>query len=85
MIDSKRTILRPISAGDEEAVYSYRSDAKTNRYQGWIPKKIDEVKEFIARNPTEFNKTDTWFQLVIINRESNCLIGDIGVHFVNEQ
>lgn len=84
MIESKRTLLRPIAASDKKAVFSYRSDAETNKYQGFVPKNIDEVADFIARNPTEFNQADTWFQLVIIDRESDCLIGDIGIHFIDE-
>ena len=85
MIESKRTLLRPIAASDKDAVFSYRSDAETNKYQGFIPKSIIEVADFIARNPDEFNQADTWFQLVVIDRKSDCLIGDIGIHFIDEQ
>ncbi len=85
MIESKRTLLRPITAKDKEAVFSYRSDAETNKYQGFVPKNREEVADFISRNPNEFNQADTWFQLVIIDRESDCLIGDIGIHFIDEQ
>ena len=85
MIESKRTLLRPIAESDKEAVFAYRSDAETNKYQGWIPKSLDEVKDFISRNPAKFNQADTWFQLVIIDQESDRLIGDVGIHFIDEQ
>lgn len=85
MIESKRIFLRPIAAGDKEAVFSYRSDAETNKYQGFIPKNTEEVTDFISKNPNEFNQADTWFQLVLIDRVSDELIGDIGIHFIDEQ
>ena len=44
-----RLHLRPIGIDDTDAVFKYRSDSVTNKYQGWIPKTIDEVKEFIGK------------------------------------
>ena len=83
MIETKRTILRPIELKDNEQLYSYRSDAETNKYQGWKPKSLEDINEFISKNPTEFNTPQTWFQLVIIEKASNKIIGDIGVHFID--
>lgn len=82
MIETQRTTLRPISPEDNQQVFCYRSDSETNKYQGWIPKSINEVDEFIARNPTQFNKPDSWFQLVIIEKDTEIIIGDIGIHFL---
>ena len=42
------------------------------------------MDEFIAKNPTEFNQPESWFQLVIIEKESGEIIGDVGVHFIGE-
>lgn len=81
-ISTDRLILRPINRGDAELVFRYRSDALTNKYQGWIPKTIDDVVLFIENrvSPT-INITGTWFQLVIIAKDNNTIIGDIGLHF----
>jgi len=84
MIESKRLLIRPILNEDAKAVFAYRSDAITNQYQGWIPKNLSEVDEFIAKNPKSINQTDSWFQLVMIEKESDELIGDIGLHFIDE-
>ncbi|MEO6707560.1 MAG: GNAT family protein, partial [Ginsengibacter sp.] len=43
-----------------------------------------EVDEFIAKNPAKFNQPESWFQLVIIKKEFNEIIGDVGVHFMGE-
>ena len=32
MIETKRTILRPMKQEDAEAVFNYRSDSKTNQF-----------------------------------------------------
>jgi RimJ/RimL family protein N-acetyltransferase len=77
------TILRPIEAKDTEQVFCYRSDAETNKYQGWIPKTLEDVSEFISKNPSEINKPETWFQLVIVEKASNKIIGDLGIHFID--
>ncbi|WP_417291471.1 GNAT family N-acetyltransferase [Corallibacter sp.] len=85
MIETKRTILRPMKQEDAEAVFNYRSDSKTNQFQGWIPKSAEDVNEFINKNPDEFNVPETWFQLVIIETISDKIIGDIGIHFSDER
>jgi RimJ/RimL family protein N-acetyltransferase len=84
MLKTKRTFIRPIEPSDAVQIFSYRSDAGANKYQGWIPKSLEEVDAFIAKNPADFNTPDTWFQMVIIEKESQKIIGDIGVHFLHD-
>ena len=84
MITTIRTILRPIEPADNNRFFEYRSDAEANKYQGWIPKKLKEADDFISNNPVKFNESGTWFQLAIVLKETNLLIGDIGIHFIDE-
>ncbi len=77
--------LRPIDRQDAQAVFEYRSDAETNQYQDFIPEKIKEVYEFIEDSAEEMNEAGTWFQLVIIHSESEQIIGDIGLHFLDDE
>lgn len=84
-IETHNLALRPINILDKEAVFAYRSDATTNQYQGWIPQTLEDVENFILKNPTSFNEAESWFQLVIIEKISNKTIGDIGVHFYGEE
>ena len=83
MIETERAFLRPIEKEDNEQVFSYRSDSETNKYQSWIPKTLNDVNEFISKNPSEINKPETWFQLVIMEKSTNKIIGDIGIHFID--
>ncbi|CAM3985899.1 MULTISPECIES: GNAT family N-acetyltransferase [Flavobacterium] len=84
IIETDRIKLRPIDSKDNEQIFNYRSDSETNKYQGFVPKELNEVDEFIAKNPTEFNQPESWFQLVIIEKKSNEVIGDLGIHFIGD-
>lgn len=84
IIETEQLILRPIEIKDAIALFNYRSDAVANKFQGFIPKNLEEVYEFINKTTTEFNVVESWFQLVIVERNSNQIIGDVGVHFIDE-
>jgi len=84
-IETERLSLRPIQKEDASAVFTYRSDAETNKYQGWIPTRLEDVDAFIQKNPESFNLPESWFQLVIIDKESNEIVGDVGVHFFGDE
>lgn len=81
---TNRLLIRPIKELDAVAVFSYRSDRVTNQYQSWIPTNEKDVIDFIEKTTTDFNIPDTWFQAVMIQKETNELIGDIGIHFIGE-
>jgi RimJ/RimL family protein N-acetyltransferase len=79
---SERLLMRPIQPEDSGSVFSYRSNAVINQYQGWIPKTLDDVHDFILNlTSSEINVPNTWFQFVIIKNDNDELIGDIGIHF----
>lgn len=84
MFESERLKLRPINIQDADEVFVYRSRENDNAYQSFVPKDISEVKKFINNCSKVFNVADTWFQLVIIEKNSEKIIGDIGVHFIDE-
>ncbi|OFX44087.1 MAG: GNAT family N-acetyltransferase, partial [Bacteroidetes bacterium GWA2_30_7] len=79
---TERLLLRPIQKNDSESVFNYRSDSITNKYQGWIPKTVDDVSVFISdRVSPVLDIQGTWFQFVFTIQESREIIGDIGLHF----
>lgn len=81
-LTTERLLLNPINIGHAEAICRYRSDSATNRYQGWIPKDIEDVISFISnRTSPEINVNGTWFQLVVTLKTTGEIIGDIGLHF----
>lgn len=84
-IETERLILRDIIPADRQAIFDYRSDAETNKFQSWIPKNPEEVDEFIQKNYKEFNLPETWYQILITDKETGTVIGDIGIHFIGEE
>ena len=85
-IITERLELRAIKLDDAEALYRYRSDAITNQYQGWIPRTLDDAYDFIGNEVAKtIDQYDTWFQFAIIKKDNDELIGDIGVHFLDEE
>ncbi len=84
-IETNRLLLRPISQTDKGLIFKYRSDKETNKYQTWIPETIYDVETFIRNVAKIINEAETWFQFVIIERQSGELIGDIGIHFFGEE
>jgi len=83
VLSSGRLILRPLQIEDALEIYMYRSNANANQFQGWIPSDLSDVKDFIlTRISPEINIPDTWFQMAMVERESNKIIGDIGIHFL---
>lgn len=71
---------------DANDVLSYRSDAEINRFQTRKPKEIADVEEFIAmRIVGEPNVPDTSLQLAIWKNDTEELLGDCGLHFLNNE
>jgi RimJ/RimL family protein N-acetyltransferase len=82
---TKRLLIRPISITDKNDLFKYRSDPETFKYLSFIPKSVNDIEEFIAKSTKKINVSGTWFQFVILLKESKILIGDIGVHFLDDQ
>lgn len=83
---TNRLILRPLVIQDAVDFFEYRSKPEANRFQGWIPEKLQDTKDFIQyRISSTLNIPDTWTQLAIIHRESQDLIGDIGIYFMPDK
>ena len=81
ILETKRLIIRPITINDKIEIFEYRCDKETNKYQGWIPESIDDVETFIGKVSKQMNVPDTWFQFVIIEKVSQKIVGDLGIHF----
>lgn len=84
LLKTERLVLRAISDSDREAIFEYRSDKVSNQFQGWIPERIEDVSAFIAKVSSIYNSPNSWFQFVILENSTNQIIGDLGVHFLEE-
>lgn len=84
-LETKRLIIRPITIEDKKDIFEYRCDKETNKYQGWIPDTINDVEVFISKVSKQINKAETWFQFVIIEKETQNTVGDLGIHFIGSE
>ena len=85
-IESNRLILRYIELKDKNAMFAYRSDPEVYKYQYWKPTTVDDVIEFITTEIVrEPNIPGTWLQFGIWKKEDVKLIGDCGIHFLENE
>lgn len=67
---------------DAEAMLAYRSNYEVAKHLTGITESLEEMYQFIERSAHQIELRDTWYQLVLIHKENNQLIGDIGIHFL---
>ncbi len=85
ILETERLLIRPITIDDKNEVFEYRRDKETNKYQGWIPETIEDVEVFIGKISEQINVPETWFQFVIIDKETQKIVGDLGIHFIDSE
>lgn len=83
-VSTDRLILRCVRLSDAESILKYRSDPQIYEYQNWKPRMLQDVEDYINRKISKVsNIPNTWYQLGIIITETNKLVGDIGIHFID--
>ena len=85
ILNTERLTIRPIEPDDKKDLFAYRSDVEANKYQGWIPDSLEDAAQFIESIAEKIDIPNSWFQFVIINNESQKIIGDIGIHFFDNE
>jgi RimJ/RimL family protein N-acetyltransferase len=79
-IYTERLILRRLHEKDIEAFIAYRSDPEVARYQNWAEITECEARGLItAKQRTPFGVLGVWLQIAIALRETDALVGDIGI------
>lgn len=66
-----RLIIRLAKPDDAQEIYSYRSNAIENRYQGWFPESKEEVRNYITNMPVAMDIADVCFQFAILTKNEN--------------
>ncbi|MGE5348253.1 MAG: GNAT family N-acetyltransferase [Actinomycetota bacterium] len=85
-ISAARLYLRPLVPADAMELFNYRSDPVINRYQGWVPACPEDAEQFIkTRVSPVINIQGTWFQYAVILKATGKIIGDIGLHFFDNE
>ncbi len=77
---SDRILLRAMTAEDAEDVYRYRNIPDVSIFQGWTPENPKEVEKYAQEmNLRESFSLGDWYQIIIQNRDSNQVMGDVAV------
>lgn len=75
-----RVVLRRLVAADLAAFQAYRNDEAVGRYQGWSAQSDAQALAFIEEmSRAVLFPGGMWVQIAVAVRETNGLIGDIGV------
>ena len=84
-IVTTRLRLDALRDEDADALFAYRSDPAVARFQGWKPDSIADARRFIeTQHGLAPDTRDTWWQRAIRLRDSGELIGDLGLHFMDD-
>jgi len=84
IITTDRLFLRKLELNHREDFFKYRSLPQICEYQSFAPKSLKGADDFIKAIASNPNIPNTWFQLAIVNRNDNKLIGDVGIHFLED-
>jgi len=79
-------LIRPFERKDLATFARYRSREVVARYQSWTTfTEEDAVALFEGMSDSSFGTVGSWFQLAIASLGSDHLVGDLAVHFIDEQ
>lgn len=82
-IATERCVLRWFRESDLEAFTAYRSVPEIARYQGWSSFSYADALELyrdLSNKP--FGIDGEWYQIALADKQSDALIGDLALHFV---
>jgi len=84
-LNSNRLILRRLQHDDASVICAYRSLPEVALYQSWEFFGPDDAEKLIDdQADREPGVPGTWFQLAIIEKSSGRLIGDCGLHCLEQ-
>ncbi|MDE2307081.1 MAG: GNAT family N-acetyltransferase [Xanthomonadaceae bacterium] len=85
-IVTARLRLDALRDEDADALFAYRADPAVARFQGWKPASVVDARRFIeTQDGLAPDTPDTWWQRAIRLRDSGTLIGDLGLHFMDDK
>ena len=80
-LTTPRLILRRLERDDAVALCRYRSLPEVARYQSWEAFGPDDAARLIdGQHGLEPGIPGTWFQLALVERATQILVGDCGLH-----
>lgn len=86
ILETSRYIIRAFERTDLTVFAQYRADKNVARYQSWNNYTYqDAVKLFERMDYSTFGSLGHWYQLAIEQKSSKVLVGDLAVHFIDQE
>ncbi|QIZ77534.1 GNAT family N-acetyltransferase [Ferrimonas lipolytica] len=85
-LKTHRFTIRAFTAADLELFTHYRSQPEVAKYQSWSDfNYADALSLFEKMDYQNFGVVGAWYQLAIADCESDILLGDLAVHFIDDE
>ncbi len=85
-LPTRRLLLRRLQRGDAQALCAYRSLPEVARYQSWETFGPDDAARLLDdQQDREIGIPGTWLQVGIVETGTGQLIGDIGLHCLEDE
>jgi phytanoyl-CoA hydroxylase len=82
----QRCRLREFRPSDLDVFVAYRANPDVARYQSWSSySRADAIAFYEKLRQTELGSPGTWYQVAIASLETDVLMGDCAVHFIDEE
>ncbi|MFA6583170.1 MAG: GNAT family protein [Elusimicrobiaceae bacterium] len=86
VLKSERLLLKTVQLADAEAIFAYRSLPEIRKYQGNGLASMQAIISLIkSTNAIKPDTPGTWYQLGIIQKQSGIVLGDMGIHFIENR
>jgi RimJ/RimL family protein N-acetyltransferase len=86
LLSTARLIIRAFKYSDLQSFTQYRADEEVAKYQSWSNYTFeDATKLFQQMDYSTFGRIGSWYQLAIEDKVSHRLLGDLAVHFVDQE
>jgi len=86
VLKTENYIIRAFERKDLEIFTQYRSQEIVAKYQSWSSYTFKDAIEFFeSMDYSTFGREGNWYQLAISSIDSDVLVGDLAVHFIDQE
>lgn len=81
---TERLEIRVLNLEDAQAFFDYHVLPEVSQFQGWRPRQLSDAEDFLRENTqVAVNTPHAWLQMAVCLKDGT-LIGDVGIHFLDE-
>ncbi len=85
-LTTEHYLIRAFEPKDLQAFANYRAQPEVAKYQSWSEYSYqDAVALYQGMDYASFGTPGNWYQLAIVEPDSDQLIGDLALHFIDQQ